>query len=378
MVLTCGCAKTQGSEQSVPEAEAETVVAPAPEAEAELTGNDSLNALAQFYAGMPVADSLSAFGQQLRRLQEKSEWKSYARQMDALWSTCLSKSAKIDSIGANEMADIREHCTNVLYTFGAADFVYPTSFFPTAENYYLIGLEKAGSPLSEKKIGSRAYICFLTTFRCILSRSYFITKDMKEDMNSEMIDGTMPIIMVMMARMDREIVKIGYKTFTEEGGLADSSAPTNVSEIQYFKRGSRQLQHFYYISGNLHDSQKDTRFAAFLDHIDYAHTVSYLKAASFLMHDGKNDGNGFTKARAWNLRARAIVEEDSGVPFKYLNNGEWDITLYGSYVHPIGVFSEACYQKDLKAAYDNSSNVHPLNFQLGYDKVSNLIVARKK
>lgn len=369
-----GCTKTQANGHSFPEESVVTVQTQ----EIVLKGNDSLNALAQFYAGMPVEDSVSAFGKKLRNYQKTGSWKSYARQMDALWRPCMERSQKIDSIGANEMADIREHCTNVLYTFGAADFVFPTSFFPTADNYYLVGLEKPGTVLSERKIGQETYNAFLSTFNYILRHSYFITKDMMTDLNNQYIDGTIPVLMVMMARMDRQIVKVLYKTLQPDGTMADSPTKGKICEIQYFKRGSGHLQHFYFISGNLSDKQKDENFLAFFNQLDYEHTVAYLKAASFLMHCGDKPGAGFTTVRSNNLKAWAVVEEDSGIPYRYFNNDNWDITLYGAYVHPLQVFSEYCYQKDLKQAYDNCKDVHPLNFRLGYDRVSNLLVARKR
>ena len=66
-------------------------------------------------------------------------------------------------------------------------------------------------------------------------------------------------------------------------------------------------------------------------------------------------------------KSNSILEDDTGIPFKYLNTGGWDINLFGVYVMPVKDFSESRFQKDLSEAYMNEKfNKGKLPFSLGY------------
>lgn len=332
-----------------------------------LKADRSLTELARFFAGMPVDSSSHLWAK-----QQTAIWKSYARKMDAIWARSMKTYAKADSLGAIDMQDLRQ-MPNILYPFGGADFIYPTSFFPHAENYYMLGLEPAGSILSEKNICEAAYEKFYNAFRCILAASFFRTKDMAVDLNNQYVNGTLPIIMVMMARMDYQIASVSYKTLNENGELVDSAIKSKICEITYFKSGSNHLQHYFYFSTNISNAGLKTELEQMLDQLDHNQTVVYIKAASYLLHSGK-----FSKIREHLLHNEAIVQDDSGIPLRFMPQSTWDITLYGEYVHPLDLFSEACYQQDMVSAYANAPQKHPLDFRIGYDRKSNLQVARKK
>ena len=78
--------------------------------------------------------------------------------------------------------------------------------------------------------------------------------------------------------------------------------------------------------------------------------------------------------------SKSVLQDDSGIPFKFLNEGKWDLTIYGSYTVPIPMF-KPFYQDDLKKAVSDSSKVKKLPFGIGYNwrlGQSNLLVAKKK
>jgi len=72
----------------------------------------------------------------------------------------------------------------------------------------------------------------------------------------------------------------------------------------------------------------------------------------------------------------AVIQDDTGVPYRNFIAEAWDVTLYGGYVHPLRLFAEHCYQLDLLQAY-KGEGVKPLPFRLGYNTVSSLMVARR-
>ena len=86
---------------------------------------------------------------------------------------------------------------------------------------------------------------------------------------------------------------------------------------------------------------------------------AYLKAASFLMH-----GENFTKIRRHLLdRSFQIVQDDSGIPFRYFDGAVWYADLWGVYTGPIDLFAQY-YQPDLRSAYRQRSLELP--FGTGY------------
>jgi hypothetical protein len=73
-----------------------------------------------------------------------------------------------------------------------------------------------------------------------------------------------------------------------------------------------------------------------------------------------------------------VVEDDSGIPLKDFKPSLWDVTPYGNYTGPIGLFKER-YQPDLAQFY-TAHTPSPLSFGSGYKYIaanSSLLVARK-
>jgi hypothetical protein len=103
--------------------------------------------------------------------------------------------------------------------------------------------------------------------------------------------------------------------------------------------------------------------------------VTLLKAASYLMHL-----DSFSQVRDFLLtRSKIIVQEDSGIPYRYFAKDKWDIRFYGRYIGPIDRFlkhGQLDLQKDA-----NASRPPPLPFSFGYQwkpSQSAILVARPK
>ena len=100
-----------------------------------------------------------------------------------------------------------------------------------------------------------------------------------------------------------------------------------------------------------------------------------LKAASYLMHS-----DNFSQVRGYLLtHSKVILQDDSGIPYRYFNRNKWDIQFYGRYIGPIPRFLKNG-QLDLNK--DNNA-AHPtyLPFSFGYQwkpSQSSLIVATPK
>jgi hypothetical protein len=76
--------------------------------------------------------------------------------------------------------------------------------------------------------------------------------------------------------------------------------------------------------------------------------------------------------------ANTIMQDDSGMPFKYLVADTWKVQLYGKYTQPFGVFKYWA-EPELAKAY-SEPGVKPLPFRIGYGYSaipSNELVARR-
>jgi hypothetical protein len=147
-------------------------------------------------------------------------------------------------------------------------------------------------------------------------------------------------------------------------------------EIKYVKsRSNGNVRQLLYFPVNISDSglSHKPQFLAYLHSLGT--TLMFTKAASYCLHTPS-----FLNIRKISLDARAILEDDSGIPYKFVSDSTWKGTLYGRYTKPVADFNYG-YQKDLDQAFGSKANVKPLPFNIGYhwnDTYSNLILAIRK
>jgi hypothetical protein len=106
-----------------------------------------------------------------------------------------------------------------------------------------------------------------------------------------------------------------------------------------------------------------------------ARGLTLLKAASYLMH-----GPNFGRVRDFLLtRSSVLVQDDSGIPYRFFNANQWTLRHVGRYVGPIDIFQQHV-QPDLAAAFARSQPA-PLEFGFGYQwqaHRSSLLIARPR
>jgi len=107
----------------------------------------------------------------------------------------------------------------------------------------------------------------------------------------------------------------------------------------------------------------------FLQSVD-TNCTTLVKSASYLMHYPI-----FSFIRNIALKkSKYLLQDDSGIAFKFFDKTKWNIQLFGAYERPIPVFSY-CYQADLKTAFDKGAK--PYDFKYGYGHGRNILLATK-
>jgi hypothetical protein len=313
--------------------------------------------------------------------ESTSEWHEYQEGIDQRWAYLNRVRLSAMSRWADsQLGDLRGGARTVFYPFSGPDFLYVNTLFPDSKYLLMAGLEPVGTMpdlaklQEEGKLGP--YLTQMkTSLYTILVASFFKTKDMKTDFNNQLVDGLMPAIIVFLSRQGYTIDAIDHVRLGHDGSVyrAGDGAGAPGVQIAYERGGGlHYLLYFQADLGNdgLHDNPGFVRLMQKL-----GPGVTYLKAASYLLYE-----DYFSTIRNGILdNSAAVVEDDSGIPFRDFKPAEWELTPYGNYTGPIPLFKEN-YQPDLAEFYAHSPH-SPLPFGSGYKfvaSVSSLLVAKKK
>ncbi|MGI8438233.1 MAG: hypothetical protein ACR2NX_15265, partial [Chthoniobacterales bacterium] len=171
-------------------------------------GAGSVNDTARFLAGLPVSPDSS-----LGPLTREASWQHHATVFDQAWARLGQRQfAGIQHWEASYFPEASGPVPVVYYLFSGPDYLYADQFFPNASTYILAGTEPIGplpdvtrfaGPSLEAALGN-----LQTALNSVLSFSFFITKDMKNDLQREELQGTLPIFYVFLARAGKSITDI--------------------------------------------------------------------------------------------------------------------------------------------------------------------------
>jgi hypothetical protein len=312
-----------------------------------VTGEAGANDIGLFLAGKPLRH-----GAVLSQLQQESDYQAHQRDTGQLWrNRVLPRINVMRSWAGGEVTPVIGGGGTVYYPFGGPDLLHVWALFPQAQTYVLMGLEPVGEVPRLESLPQGEVLAKLAAFRqstkTQLLAGYFITKDMRSDLERSTLRGVTPILLSTVALM---------------GGTVESVSSISVGgnpgvEMRY-SDASGMRHTAYYVSGDLSNSGFNSAYQQWVAGL--GGKATYFKSASYLMHDGR-----FSKARDFFLsRSRAILQDDSGIPFRYFPRDQWDCRLYGRYEKPIALFAKH-QQVDLRQAFEEGTN-GPLTFGAGY------------
>jgi hypothetical protein len=341
----------------------------------------SVNDTARFLAGLPISHDSS-----LVPLTRTQAWQQHAAVFNQAWDRMATRQfVGIRTWEANYLPEANGAVPTVFYMFSGPDYLYADQFFPNASTYILAGTEPVGPLPDITRFAGPSLDSVLqnlqTALNSVLSFSFFITKDMKADLQRDELKGTLPIFYVFLARAGKTITDVSFLTLDKSGtpAIASPGAPPNGStpgvRITFFGAPGSAPQTLYYFTTDL-SNEGIRSHPGFMKFCSSQPTgMSLLKSASYLMFQA-----GFENVRNFLLsHSSALIEDDSGIPLKDFDPSTWNLRLFGSYTTPIDLFKEH-YQPDLAALY-NQSHPPALEFGIGYRwsrSRSTLILAQRK
>jgi hypothetical protein len=318
-------------------------------------------------------------------LEETESWKDHQRKTDESW-----KRAETDFVGGLRAfgdSTVKQGTgpeRPLFYPFGGPDALTAVECFPQSPYYVLVALEPAGTLPAASQIQKKDLPLFLGAIReslaSVLGRSFFVTRQMDKEFRGQLADGLMLPILSLLVRTDHQILGLRPIRVDEEGHVVawtddalDAKFRNRGVEIE-FQGKDAAPQRLYYISVNLDDKHLSAN-QGFQTYVKSLGTVkTLLKATSYMTHHPE-----FSIIRSDILtQSEAVLQDDSGIPYKFFEPAMWQVRLFGEYEKPYGSF-RWLEQPALRAAY-HSPGVEPLPFRIGYGfhrAPSNLLMARR-
>lgn len=332
------------------------------------------NEQARFLAGLPQE------GSSLAGLAQRGEFNSHAKELDAAWADAEERQlGPIRAWAPLGLPEAVSDTSPLLYVFSGPDFLHAHTFFPNASAYVLAAVEPVGLPpdvtkLSEGELGS-SLRNLRNTLNASLSFSFFITADMKKDLQATKLTGTLPVLYVFLARCGCHIQKVENIWLDAKGKIV-TDKPTKTAGARITFLGAHgKHQTLYYFSTNIASwaLKQDASFLRFCDGLGAMN--GFTKSASYLMHMDE-----FHTIRDYLLtHCHTMTQDDSGIMWRDFPRDSWDVRAYGWYPGPIALFKQH-YQADL-AEYYRTTEVPAIPFGIGYQwrpKQSTLIYGVSK
>jgi len=340
------------------------------------------NNLARYIAGVKQ-DNENNF----KELENTNEWKKFSSILSSKFKKLDStRFSKIRTWRDTELKEINTETDYLFYPFSGPDFLNAYTFFPNAKVYTMLALEPPGKlPTIDELKNDTAHNYFASVengLKAILSFSFFRTVAMEEDFASKELNGAVHLISLFAVKTGNKILDIKPATINKNGEIIleeNTECAIKGFQLTFEDAKTHESKIINYFSLDVSDAALTNNhcFKAFTAKLPSVTT--YLKSASYLLHNGS-----FSFVRNTILeRSKNILQDDSGVPIKFLKDTLWNKTFYGTYDKPINLFKNK-FQENLFKIYNdslNKMNIEKLPFGIGYDykkDESNLMVFRKK
>ncbi|MEO7098464.1 MAG: hypothetical protein ABI162_03820 [Luteolibacter sp.] len=327
-----------------------------------VTGEAGPDDIGLFLAGKPVRH-----GAVLSRLQQTVEYQTHQREISQiLRGNVRPRIQMMHGWAGTEVTPAIGGGGTIYYPFGGPDLLHISGMFPEAKNYALMGLEPVGEVPALESLPPEEVLGALAAFRQAtktqLLAGFFITKDMRSDLERSVLRGVTPILLSTVAMLGGEVESVNSISAGGNPGV----------EVQYYDGGG--MRHTaYYVSGDLSNSGFKGGYQQWVAGL--GGKATYFKAASYLMYDDR-----FSHARDFFLsQSHVVLQDDSGIPFRFFSQDKWSFRFYGDYEKPIELFAQY-QQEDLKQAFATNPK-NPLGFGSGYrinGGEGNLLLAIKR
>ena len=269
------------------------------------------------------------------------------------------------------------HGGTLIYPFSGPDFINAYALFPDVDTYVFFSLEPPGDVPQLDQMQPQQLAALFGDLRAALNDlvalNFFITPNMKENLQTQALQGTVPVLLAMMGLLDLRVDSVErmepwpdrIQSTSANGSKPLSAHPELLEQgvrITFTNPRTSHQQVLLYLSLDVSDHAL-RYYPQFLPWLrTYSHPDVLLKSASYLLH-----GDHFRRLRKQILEdASVIVQDDTGIPYKTVKESGFDVSLFGQYERPVKLF-EGRFQSDLEEAYEKAGTTEPVPFPFGYN-----------
>ena len=273
-------------------------------------------------------------------MTREPSWQRHAKFFDNAFGQLEQR--QLSKIRSWTEANLAAPRPTMFYMFSGPDFLYADAFYSKASTYVLSALEPVGSVpdltrLPPGGIGSALY-SVERSLGSILSFSFFITKQMKTDLQAGQLSAAPCRSSMFSWRARARPSATSARSRSTTRALRIS--PTRIRVRTQRGASASCSPAAMAWSGRCIISRPICRTAASGSRgfLKFCATLapgnSLLKSASYLLHSGN-----FTTVRDFILANSAtIIQDDSGVPLAYYDPKKWRFFPFGRYAGPIDEF----------------------------------------
>jgi hypothetical protein len=304
----------------------------------------------------------------------QADWKAYSEQNAAKWKELQTKiGAPIEQWVKSAALEKNPEPGTLFYPFAGGDYYYAHMFFPKQDTVIMIGLEPGGSIFNPDTLGAGKRTAYYESLQKSMFfphwLGFFRTKSMAVDFNRGVLNGTLHTVLFYLARFDAKIHYIEHfdldktgKEINKLNGREMRRGTTRTAyRVGYSLPGSDKVKEVMYFS---YDASNQNLAAK--PHLlnwlkSRGKVVTFFKAASYLMHYDM-----FSTMREFvNKYTVRLLQDDSGLPYKFMQNNGFEVKLLGQYTRTIALFANE-FQPELKKAYA-AAKPAVLPFMIGYN-----------
>ena len=310
----------------------------------------------------------------LAPLTRDESWQQHARFFDRAFGE-LDRT-QLSKVRAWTKTHLRAPRPTMFYMFSGPDFLYADAFFPEATTYVLAALEPVGQipdllKMQRGSLGPSLHTV-ANSMHTVLSFSFFITHNMRTELSSGRLNGTIPILYVFLARSGKTVKEVSLVNLDADGTERPESPGAKSAahgvKILFSGADGRDRTLYYFSTNIANDGVPNSGFLKFCEKLGPGDSL--IKSASYLLHNGN-----FSKIRDFLVANSAtILEDDSGIPLAYFDPKKWQLQPFGRYFTPLGIFPNT-YQPKLQELFKKAA---PIDFGYGYrwrHNESNLLLA---
>jgi hypothetical protein len=344
------------------------------------------NDVGRFLAGMPGIP-----GSPFQEREAEPAWKQHAAIFDKSWHDI--EAGRLKAMREFQKSDLSTQSIEnsvMFYPFSGPDVLSASIFFPNNKTYVMVAWEPAGTLPSVKQLAKKSLESHLAATRetlgDIISRSFFVTRQMDKQLRGQVEDGVLPTLLILLARTGHTVLGFRPVRIDEDSRVIDRPAsytsPKEAGkfgnmgvEIEFQTDADKSVHKLYYFKADLADG-KLTQNKPLLTYIaGLKGLATFFKSTSYMVHRPE-----FSAIRNEVLdKSVSVLQDDSGIPYKFFDAAKWQVQLYGEYDKPYRPF-QYMQQLDLKAAF-GEPGIKPLGFRIGYGYAkipSNLLLAKHK